>query len=767
MSFERAHQSLNAPDFNERVVIFRTRMLRLWPVVSLSLAGLSLAPYALAGAPLPQGGHFVSGSGSIASNGSGLVITQSGSARGVVDWRSFSIDKNNSVIINNGTGATLNRVTGGTPSSILGSLTATGSVYLINPQGIVVGSSGVISTGGRFVASTLDMPNADFVKGGTLTLSGTSNAAVVNLGAISSSGGDVFLIARNSVVNGGTVSAPNGTAEYAAGQQVILYESSNSRQVFVQVASHGTVVDQGVTHAAQINLEAADGNIFALAGGGTRTRATGTATRDGHIWLVADPGQVTQQGTVTATNADGSGGTVDTLAKTLTLAPDATVHAGLWNVSIPSFTIDSNTSGAIIRSLNTGTSMNVAATGSNGGNGDLNVASNLTWQGPAALSLVAAHSVTVASGTTIKNTGGGNLSLRADAAAIDNNGSVTNQGTVDWSGSTGVVQSFYDMSGSYTPGTVIQNTAWTSPPESGLVTQVSAYKLVNSSPDLQNLSLDLSGNYALGKDIDANGFAMGPIGNINTPFTGQFDGMWHTIANAAPTVTDFGTNRNAGLFGVIGSAGVVRNVGVVDGKVGLAPGGSGILAGKNQGTIVNAYTTGSVSDLHQDSNEFGGLVGVNEGHIARSWTSANVTGDNVNGGFVGVNSGTITQSYATGTVTSEFSTASAGGFVGVNTGIISQSFATGQVGYARFGSGGFANNNNTGTIALDVFWNKETTMQAQGVIAGTPLPATNGLTTAQMSVAASFGPTYDFSATGVWSLPAGATHPVLRWQETH
>jgi hypothetical protein len=49
------------------------------------------------------------------------------------------------------------------------------------------------------------------------------------------------------------------------------------------------------------------------------------------------------------------------------------------------------------------------------------------------------------------------------------------------------------------------------------------------------------------------------------------------------------------------------------------------------------------------------------------------------------------------------------------------------------------------------------------VVYGTPVPATNGYTNAQMSNTASF-PTYDFSATGVWAMPAGATHPVLRWQ---
>ncbi|MGF6973683.1 filamentous hemagglutinin family protein [Paraburkholderia sp. JPY465] len=234
------------------------------PVIAASLVALSLAHAAFAGGVLPQGGHYVAGAGTIGRQCGALTITQPGSTRGVIDWTSFSIGKGNIVTFNNGSGATLNRVTASAPSVLLGSLNATGSVYLINPQGIVVGRDGTINTGGRFVASTLDLPDTAFMNGGTLTLSGTSNGKVVNLGKISSTGGDVFLIARDVVVNAGSVSAPNGTVEYVVGQQVMLSDSSSGRQLFVQTGNKGTVIDRGATLAAQINLEAADGNIYAL-----------------------------------------------------------------------------------------------------------------------------------------------------------------------------------------------------------------------------------------------------------------------------------------------------------------------------------------------------------------------------------------------------------------------------------------------------------------------------------------------------------------------
>ncbi|MFM0472425.1 filamentous hemagglutinin, partial [Paraburkholderia strydomiana] len=336
-----------------------------------------------------------------------------------------------------------------------------------------------------------------------LTFSGDSAASVINLGKVSSSGGDVFLIARRAAINAGSITAPNGTAELALGETVLLRDSASSRQVFVQTGSQGTVVNKGPINAAQVSLQAADGNVYALAGGGTRIRATGTASRDGHVWLVADSGRVQQLGGIAASNANGSGGTVDTQAAQLTFGTHAVVDAAQWNVSTPAFTVDDVAAHALQRSLNAGTSVNVTTTGANGATGELGVASSLRWSGPASLTLAAYHNVSIATGTTIANSGAGNLTLRVDASGIDNGGSVINNGTIDWSRSTGIVSVLYDMNGSATLGTMRGNTAWTAPFDSGLVDQITAYRLVNTRSDILNIAANLAGNYALGRNIDA------------------------------------------------------------------------------------------------------------------------------------------------------------------------------------------------------------------------------------------------------------------------
>src|SRR5258708_209992 len=136
--------------------VFLNPLLRPLPLAVCVSLGLTpwCVPVAHAAGPLPQGGTLVRGQGTISAGNGALTIHQtSPSGRGVIDWHSFSIGNGNTVTFNNGSGATLNRVTGGDPSSILGTLTPTGSLYLINPQRIGVGPTGVIPTGRPFVAS--------------------------------------------------------------------------------------------------------------------------------------------------------------------------------------------------------------------------------------------------------------------------------------------------------------------------------------------------------------------------------------------------------------------------------------------------------------------------------------------------------------------------------------------------------------------------------------------------------------------------------------
>ncbi|MBN9019186.1 MAG: filamentous hemagglutinin N-terminal domain-containing protein [Rhizobiales bacterium] len=274
------------------------------------LLGIGLSGSAQADGTLPTGGEVVSGSAAIAASPSGNLRVDQSSPTAILNWQSFSIGAGNSVTFANGSGATLNRVTGFTPSQIDGLLSASGSVYLVNPSGIVIGSSGVISTGGSFIASTLDVSDAEFNAQGAMTFKGDSQAAVINYGSIGALGGDVALIARK-VGNEGTITAPNGTAALAAGYEVLMRDAALSDGKFlVKVGGGDTEAStSGVIHAANVELRANGGNVYALAGNTSSiTKATGVASKGGRIFLTAGDGgsvKVTQK--LSAKRSGGNG----------------------------------------------------------------------------------------------------------------------------------------------------------------------------------------------------------------------------------------------------------------------------------------------------------------------------------------------------------------------------------------------------------------------------------------------------------------------------
>ncbi|TCT01741.1 MBG domain-containing protein, partial [Aquabacter spiritensis] len=256
-------------------------------VLAASLAGMARAQNVL-----PAGGVVAAGAAAIAQTApNSLTVTQS-SANAIVNWTSFSIGAGNSVRFENGAGATLNRVTGFSRSQIDGALSASGSLYLVNPNGITVGPTGSVTTGGSFVASTHDVSDADFLAGGAMTFRGSSKASVINYGAIGSLGGDVALIARK-VENTGSVTAPAGTAALVAGYEVLMRDGALSDGKFVvKVGGSDTEAKtSGVIKAAEVELKASGGNVYALAGNtASLTKATGIANKGGRIFLTAGAG---------------------------------------------------------------------------------------------------------------------------------------------------------------------------------------------------------------------------------------------------------------------------------------------------------------------------------------------------------------------------------------------------------------------------------------------------------------------------------------------
>ena len=122
-------------------------------------------------------------------------------------------------------------------------------------------------------------------------------------------------------------------------------------------------------------------------------------------------------------------------------------------------------------------------------------------------------------------------------------------------------------------------------------------------------------------------------------FGGTFDGGGHTISGLV--IED--SVSPAGLFGVLQSSGVVKNL-RVEGAV--TPSGDGEdlggIVGQNYGTIESCTFNGSVSG----ERNIGGIAGENAASgVIRSCEAAGaIFGQNMTGGLVGSNLGTITSS---------------------------------------------------------------------------------------------------------------------------
>ena len=183
-------------------------------IISFFVVNILSASVALAA---PTGGVISSGTATISTSGTTTTINQS-TVKAAIDWSSFSTNSNEVVnfVQPNSSSITLNRVTGSTVSTLNGQLNANGQVFIINPNGVLFGSTSQVNTAG-LVASTLNISNADFNNNIFNFNNSSNNKTVENRGKITvPTGGTVALIAP-TVKNTGTIKAPQGNVLLAAG----------------------------------------------------------------------------------------------------------------------------------------------------------------------------------------------------------------------------------------------------------------------------------------------------------------------------------------------------------------------------------------------------------------------------------------------------------------------------------------------------------------------------------------------------------------------
>ena len=637
---------------------------------------------------LPVLSTTIKGSGNavVTSGAGGMTITQS-TQNALLNWNSFNVGESNFVnfVQPNASSVTVNNILGNNPSNILGYVHANGSIFLINPNGIVFGPHAQVNVGG-LVASALALEGS----GGSYKFSGSGS--IDNQGKISS--GSYVVLLGSSVTNEGMVTAPLGTIILGAGNQATMNLGSSTGNVSLKidkstlknlVANGGVIIADGgqiiMTAGARDELMASVVNNAGV------LQARTVGVNKGSISLLADKEGGALGGTVTvggmldaSAPLTGDGGAIETSGDTVNVmtgfaltAKSAKGHSGSWLLDPTDLTIAAsggNMTGMDLKmALSSGdTTLKVS--------GNININDNtnpVTWTGHA-LILNAGENINI--NAPMFASGAAQFYMYYGQSTQAGTGYVINV-TAPVSLTSSMSGNFHTMQGS--GGALLD------------------YTIIDATGGVNALqAMSTGGNYVLGSDIDGaatsswshpDGAGFIPIGTAGSPFTGVFNGMGHTIANMI--TVSFVQDDTGALFGGIGSKGVVSNVGLTNATV-LGQAETGGLTGFNAGLISNSYFTGRVSG----TGETGGLAGSNSGNIQTSYANAE-TYSNINGGgLAGQNqsSGVISNSYALGAVTAQFD---AGGLVGTNLGVINYSYALGVTIGSNYAAGLVGKNSGT------------------------------------------------------------------------
>ena len=249
----------------------------------------------------PSGPVVRNGQVNISGLGGAQLQIEQLTNKAIVNWDSFSIGAGEAVrfLQPSQMALILNRVTGQDPSQILGSLSANGQVFLINPNGILFGPGSQVNVG-SLVASSLQITDQDFLNGNYNFTQDASKelASVINQGTIRVSDGGYAVLTAPLVSNEGLIVANLGKVVLAGGEQTTLNFDGRDLinfEVGALPGEAGTVV---------LPREAVGGILADMLGAEDRAGQL-IRREDGTLALEGGSGTVYQAGTI---RADGSTG---------------------------------------------------------------------------------------------------------------------------------------------------------------------------------------------------------------------------------------------------------------------------------------------------------------------------------------------------------------------------------------------------------------------------------------------------------------------------
>jgi len=298
------------------------------------VVGLSLGKYAFVGGGVlsllagpvfagPEGGQVVRGNATISRSGD--VTTIHAGHNAIINWNSFNIAGHETArfVQPDASSRVLNRISGAAPSVIDGTLLANGTVYLVNPAGVMFGKDAVINVGGIYAAAG-HLSDENFLAG--INHFQHVQGAVTNDGRIDA--GVAHLIGKQ-VTNNGVILAHDAMT-MVAGSDVYIGQHLGRMMVRVDAteaaAASATPASTGVTNSGTVaapRVTMAAGDMYSLA-----IRNTGTVRGSDIALQGGRGGKVEVSGTLDASDtAPGrTGGHVEVLGERVVL-DGATIDA--------------------------------------------------------------------------------------------------------------------------------------------------------------------------------------------------------------------------------------------------------------------------------------------------------------------------------------------------------------------------------------------------------------------------------------------------------
>ena len=281
---------------------------------SMIVAGVPL--YALDPGALPTGGQITSGNATIATSDSQMTVDQSSQSM-IANWQSFNIGADAGVRFNqpNSSSTALNRINDQNPTQIMGSLSANGKLFLINPSGIIFGRDARVDVGG-LVASSLDMLDHDFLEGKYNFRNPGNAGTILNQGKINAFQGGVVALIAPKATNEGTITTPGGSTALGAGNQVSLdFNGDGLISLTVDAgAVEALAENKGLIKAegglVMMTAKAADTLIQSAVNNSGIIEANSFQQRAGRIILDAAEGMTTISGTLDASSSESKGGQI-------------------------------------------------------------------------------------------------------------------------------------------------------------------------------------------------------------------------------------------------------------------------------------------------------------------------------------------------------------------------------------------------------------------------------------------------------------------------